>query len=185
MDDCHGLYPGVSAETITEMSRHYARWLSRQPFGIERSEEYFAYRLGRERFIARRSKLGWPELIITMAYGSANDCGYALTECSGMTMRILEVIGSPDARQELWRELYRKALRLGLRRMRGWESVVADFAPSFSYQWIGADLSTLPNGDRKILYFERDWGKPMMLTFNHTLESWFRVFPCPLLELDL
>jgi hypothetical protein len=179
------LDPGLDEEIIANMTRHYARWLRRQPFGIERSEDYFTYKLGKERFIATHSKLSWPEMIVTIANLGINEYAYALTECSGMTMRVLEVIGSQTARQVLWKELYRKAVKTGIRRIRGWESIIRDFAPTFSFRPILPDASDLKTSNCKILSFERDWGRPMIFTFNDQIRFWFRTFPCPLLELDL
>jgi predicted N-acetyltransferase YhbS len=179
------LDPGIESEVLAEMTRHYARWLRRQPFGVERSEEYFAYRLGRERFIAMHSKLGWPEMIVTITKLDCNEYGYALTECSGMTMRILEVVGSPTAKQELWRQLLAKALRSGIKRIRGWESIISDFAPAFSYQSILPETCRLKASQCRIYSYERDWGRPMMLAINEEARSCLEVLPCPLLELDL
>jgi predicted N-acetyltransferase YhbS len=183
-DTCH-LSPGITNDVIADMTRHYARWLRRRPFGVARSEDYLTYKLGRERFVATHSKLGWPEIIVTIANPDANQYGYALTEYSGITMRVLEVIGSPLARQELWQELYRKAVCLGIRRIRGWESVAVDFAPAFSYRALLPEASSLKTANCKILSFERDWGRPMFLPFNSETASWITSFPCPLLELDL
>lgn len=179
------LDPGLEQDTIADMTRHYARWLRQQPFGIERSEDYFAYKLGKERFIALHSKLSWPEMIVTIANLGINEYAYALTECSGMTMRVLEVIGSQAAKQVLWKELYRKAVKTGIRRIRGWESVIRDFAPTFSFRPILPDHWPLQATNCKILCFERDWGRPMLFAFNDRVRFWCRTFPCPLLELDL
>lgn len=183
--ECCRLDPGVKDDLIALMTRHYNRWLSRQAFGVERSQDYFAHRLGRERFIALHSKLGWPEMIITVVDLGTNEYGYALTECSGVTMRVLEVIGSTAARKELWKELFRKALAQGTKRIRGWESVVSDFAPTFSCGALLSQASGLTNVKGKILSFQRDWGRPMVLLFNEALRPWLSAFPCPLLELDL
>jgi predicted N-acetyltransferase YhbS len=179
------LDPGLDEDVIANMTRHYARWLRRQPFGIERSEDYFAYKLGKERFIAMHSKLSWPEMIVTIVKLETNEYAYSLTECSGMTMRVLEVIGSQTATQVLWKELYRKAVKTGIRRIRGWESIIREFAPTYSYRPILPEASGLKTSNCKILSFERDWGRPMLFAFNDQVRFWFRTFPCPLLELDL
>ena len=97
-------------------------------------------------------------------------------------MRILEVIGSTFARERLWQELYHKAVSSGIKRMRGWEAVVRDFAPGFS-------LKSMPWAENvavldKIHAFERDWGTPMIFLFNQSLTHWLKVVPCPILELD-
>ncbi len=168
-------------DLLNKISRHYMRWLSRQPFGIGRSENYFKYKLGRECFINSHSKIGWPEITITVVAGNANEFAYAFTECSGMTMRILEIVGSPVSRRHLWEELYQKAKLLGLKRIRGWESIICDFAPNYSYRWLDSEITA----DNKIHSFERNWGIPMILPFTQAIYDWSKIFPCPLLELDL
>jgi GNAT superfamily N-acetyltransferase len=181
---CH-LDPGLESQMIAEMTRCHSRWLRRQPFGIERTEDYFDYKLGRERFIAAHSKLGWPDITLTTVNFANSDFGYALTECSGITMRVLEVIGSENANKLLWRHLYDRAVASGIKRMRGWESIISEFAPTFSFREILPESSKVKGAQCKIRSLEREWGMPMFFALNDRLRSWFKTFPCPLLELDL
>ena len=178
---------GLSAATLDEMTRHYMRWLRRQPFGFERTENYFAYKLGRERFIANHSRIKRPEMKLTIANSGTQEFGYALTEYSGTTMRILEVIGSENTRQELWKYLYKNAVLSQIKRICGFESVVRDFAPGFTMRSIEstyAETTDLTAVNGRIQSSERTWGKPMILGLNEAVLSWPNVFPCPILELD-
>lgn len=181
LDHCQ-FSPGIGEPVLEEMVRHYMRWLSRQPFGISRNTAYFAYKLARERFITINSKLSWPVTRITTFNSGGDSFGYALTEHGGVTMRVLEVIGSTSARAELWQDLCDQAMVSGIRRIRGWESVVRDFAPGFSCPFLQAEQINMH--DYKIHAFERDWGKPMLFIFNKALSNWPHIVPCPILELD-
>jgi len=177
-DACR-LKPAISEEAISEILRIHSGWLRRQPFGIVRNRGYLNFKLGRERYLHLHSNLSWPTIQIKFVHNSYNDCGYALFEQSGAIMRVFEVIGSQNSCRQLWQELYEKAVKEKIKRIRGWEGAVTDFAPGFKF----AEISK-KNEEGKIFCFERDWGVPMLMTFKPELENWDSAFPCPLLEID-
>ncbi len=147
---------------IPFLDRHYQRWLARQPLGVGRSPEYWSYKISRELYLHRHSSWSWPALEVTTT--GAGD-GYALMEHGSGTLRVLEVVGTAEAVPQLWRQLLVIALARKSRRLRGWESVLP---PVLS----GAPLN------------ERSWGWPMILPLAAEASGWFRLDPCPLLELD-
>ncbi len=177
--DVHHLKPIFSEETISEIVTIHSRWLRRQPLGIVRDKDYMYYKLGRERFLHLHSTLSWPAIQIMNVRHSAEECGYALYEESGATLRVFEVIGSEESCKILWQQIYDRAVAKKVKRIRGWEGAVTDFAPGFKFTEI-----TKGNSDGKIYSFERNWGVPMLMPFTPEMEMWETVFPCPLLEID-
>ncbi|HEY9778412.1 MAG TPA: GNAT family N-acetyltransferase [Planktothrix sp.] len=172
------LLPPPVDEEIVWLARHHRRWLRTQPYGIVRPEVYWRYKLQKERFLNKHSRISWPQLQLLT---NEDQSGYMLTEQGGTTIRLLESVGSPSSRQRLWEKLLSRAKDIGASRIRGWESGIADLAPGFS-------LSQLTPPEQKtepIQYNERDWGRGMLLALSPELDWWPSVFPCPLLELDL
>jgi len=180
------LQAGLPSEVLGEMVRHYGRWLARQPFGLVRDQEYLAFKLGREEFLIKYSSLDWPKKTIWFRRDRQSDFAYAITEAADSSLRILELIGPAAGRQAIWQAIFHFALDHGFARIRGWEAVIKDFAPSFSL----SQLVSPENRDacsRNVLQIyssERTWGLPMLLPFDERLSEWRNYFPCPVLELD-
>jgi predicted N-acetyltransferase YhbS len=180
------LETGLPSEVLDEMVRHYGRWLARQPFGFVRDQEYLAFKLGREEFLVKYSSLDWPKKTIWFRPDRQNDFAYAITENTESSLRILELIGPEAGRQALWNAIFRFALDRGFARIRGWEAVIKDFAPSFSLAQIFRPESRGAFNRRALPIYstERSWGLPMLLPFDEQLHDWWNYFPCPFLELD-
>ncbi|HEY9786205.1 MAG TPA: GNAT family N-acetyltransferase [Candidatus Obscuribacterales bacterium] len=185
----------VEAETvplerkhIARAAAHYGRWLRSAPYGFKRTHHYWDFKLSKEQFLNAYSRLSWPCLQITFAAINHSTIGYAITECAGATLRILEVIGSGETREVLWQTLLLKARADGITRIRGWEANARDFAPSYSLKRL-ARLDALrelqANGfSGQLNYYERGWGRGMILCFNPETRAFQSVNPCPILELD-
>jgi len=153
---------------IAEMIRHHKRWLASVPYGMLRSEEYWHYKLGRERYLREHSSLNWPNLsIITDNYGQFTG-GYALVEQSGSYMRVLEVVAPERIFNSLWSQILRLAQRRKITRLRGWRKI----APPLT----GLKISS------------RDWSFPMICPLKQeladTFRSWIEILPTCMLELD-
>jgi len=181
-----GLESGLPQSVLEDLSRHYMRWLSRQPFGLIRNENYLAFKLGKEEFLVSHSSCNWPKKTYWLLSQSSQDGGYAITEQSGANLRILEVIGSESARRILWQSIVEYALDNQISRLRGWEAVIRDFAPAYSVkQIVGAQKG--PAGTRSVMQIhcvERSWGLPMLLPLQEGLDHWWNQFPSPFMELD-
>lgn len=148
---------------ISFLSRHYARWLRRQPYGTFRSEQYLHFKLSKELFLHHNSHWNWPRLeIVTNASGQVP--GYAIIEFSGAVMRILEIIAGEDSLLAIWDELLRIAHQRKAVKLRGWEGQAPQHLP--------------------IVLAQRDWGLPMMLPLSREMQLWTEVSPFRLLELD-
>jgi len=169
---------------IAAMAAIYGKWQRRQPFAFARGEDYFDYKFFKERFLADHSFLAWPKLQIRFAYENATPSAYALTETGGSVLRILEVVGSDSGRQQLWSAIFEEAYNRQIQKVRGWESVAQDMSPGYKLSNVlppeGKFQPPLP----VVHYYQRDWGRPMILPFDTALESWHNFFPCPILELD-
>lgn len=164
--------------------RHYSRWLARERLGVERSAAYFDYKIMKESYLHRHSKLSWPELLVLTA-PELN--GYAILESGGATVRVLEIIAQEP--EHFFKPILHFALSRKARRIRGWESVLSALAPGFDLRRY---LLSSVDSNRKILtafYFEeRTWGCPMILPLKPGLQAefsdWCNFSPCPILELD-
>ncbi|MBS1954017.1 MAG: GNAT family N-acetyltransferase [Cyanobacteria bacterium SZAS-4] len=174
----------VEASDVPEMISIYAKWLRTQPFGFHRSELYLKYKLGRERYLADHSTLAWPRLEITYAEENGTKTGYALTERGGHNLRVLELVGSEQARRQLWSKLVENAIAQRMHKLRGWESVATDLFPGFRLEKILNDESTQGRTFAPLTYSQRTWGRPMFMPFLDELDDLFEYFPCPILELD-
>jgi predicted N-acetyltransferase YhbS len=190
MDDVlqrRGFSSALDRDKISRLSRHHRRWLSRQAYGIERSEQYFRFKFVREKFLSKCLGTGRTELQVLSFDSSAGEFAYTITKVSGKIMRVFEVIGSEAARLELWAGLFDVAKDMGLSHITGWESAIGDLAPGFSSS-VSIPSYKFETGAPKIACYERDWGKPMILPISETAvrlsDSWISTYPCPLLELD-
>ena len=76
----YSLAPGISNELLNEITCHYQRWLTKQPFAVYRNEDYFSFKLGKEEFLRRHSSLKWPGKTIWLFRGRPGAIAYALTE---------------------------------------------------------------------------------------------------------
>jgi GNAT superfamily N-acetyltransferase len=155
----------VKPEHVPNMISHYRRYLSRQPFGMLRDETYWHYKLERERYLVLNSDARWPALELLELRNGGKDSGYAIFEHGGKILRVMEVIGSEDAAQRLWGRILEIARERAVELVRGWEGITGAHSGHFKF-------------------VERDWGHPMLLPFNSTLDAWLDAVPCPLLELD-
>lgn len=177
----------ISKDRITQLARYHRRWLSRQPYGIERTEDYFSFKFAREKFLTEHSRLNRPQLKVLSCSLSKGEIAYAIIEIAGEIMRVLEVVGSESGRGETWSKLFDLAKALKLRFIRGWEALLIDCAPGFT-SFVSMPQYEDKFGKPKIVCYERDWGKPMILPISGTAERLSEVFlstfPCPLLELD-
>jgi predicted N-acetyltransferase YhbS len=168
---------------IPFLQQHHARWLRRQPYGVVRTQEYWHFKLAKERYLQRHSRLSWPALELLTVNENGGDSGYMITEQSGQTVRLLELVGTDNARIELWKRLLTRAVAFGADHIRGWEGGVRDLAPSFSIAAaLPSDFSL--SQFEPLMYYDREWGVAMILPLAKGVEVWSTVFPCPLLELD-
>lgn len=162
------------------IERHYTRWLASRPFAVERSENYWLYKIAKEKYLQENSRLSWPGLILLEL-----DNGYAILEKAGATLRILELVYSPPSTTEqAWAEIFTYCTAERIRRLNGWEGVLFDLAPAYRLDKLAASLYRRPLQDFRLYFEERGWGAPMFLALNEELESWYEITPCPILELD-
>lgn len=158
----------VSLKDVEEMVRHHQRWLSAQPYGMMRSDEYLEFKLGREIYLKEHSTLGWPQMDIISVNEGAPVGGYALIEQAGVYLRVLEVIGPTAVQHSLWRQILKVAQIRGINVIRGWAKV----APAI----------------KELEYYWRDWSLPMILPLNAEVServlAWTEIWPPSFLELD-
>jgi predicted acetyltransferase len=155
----------VEPDLVPEMVSHYQRCLPAQAFNLRRTESYWQFKLNREMYVQQHSRQQRPALEMLAVDMSSSSGGYALFEHTGKILRVLEVVGKPEAQESLWRNLLRTALLRRVHLVRGWESCA-------------------PKIIRGTKFVERDAAKPMLLPLNPACESWVDATPCPLFELD-
>jgi Predicted acetyltransferase involved in intracellular survival and related acetyltransferases len=165
------------------MLKHYRRWLHTQLFGVDRDEDYFAYKLWKENFLSSRSRIGWPRLELIIKNGGDADGGYALTEHGGRVLRVLELVGTEGARIDLWRALRVRAQQLNAVRISSWESILQDLNPGFSLNQLAAMSDELRCFD-SLTFTERARTRCMILPIKIDVANWALWQPCPILELD-
>ncbi len=169
-------------------TRHYRQWLRRQPYGIDRDRQYFSYKLMREMFLHNHSRLAWPALSIMTVKTKDNFVGYAITESAGGVLRILEIAAEKSAREAIWAALLVRSINDKLLRIRAWEGLAADFAPGFNLKQLikmaGLEEIFPPGFKGQLNYYDRTWGKGMLLSFDDKLDELHMTAPCPLVELD-
>ncbi len=163
---------------IDFLQRHYQQWLARQPFGVLRDQYYWRYKINKEAYLSSHSRLSWPTLLCL----KVPDKGYAILEKGGATLRLLE-IGAID-QQTLWHCILDFAIKAQVKRLRGWEGVLAELAPSFALDRYLKERFIKSKSALKLEFSERAWGAPMILPLNPMVEEWLDNNPCPLLELD-
>ncbi len=170
------------------VQRHYGQWLRSKAYGIERNKAFFDYKLMREMYLHGHSRLSWPALFIVIATQNGRQAGYALAETAGGVLRIMEIAGPPECREAIWMALLVRALREKLQRIRAWEGLAADFAPSFSLKQLikRAGLEAIFPAEYKgqLNYYNRSWGKGMLLPIDDKLKDLNLTAPCPLTEID-
>lgn len=166
----------LSKTPLEDLERHYLQWQARQVFSIERGLSYWQYKADKELFLHQRSHLGWPQLLTLRL---RNKGGYALLECGGATLRILEIIDWRDP-QIFFEAIKCLTSKFKTRKIRGWESTLKSLYPGFRLGSIFSDCD---------LYFEeRSWGHPMLAAncdlMEDCLQEVFDLSPSPFLELD-
>ncbi|MBS2006421.1 MAG: GNAT family N-acetyltransferase [Cyanobacteria bacterium SZAS TMP-1] len=167
------------------LERHHRRWLRRRPFGVRRSLDYFAYKVRKENYLHKYSRLPWPMLhVITVKGQSHTDMAYAIYEIGGASLRVLELVSAPALVEDIWKAIFQEALRNECNRIKSWESNILDFAPGYSLK--SFLVSTIYKTDfaPTIYYSRRNWGKAMILPLDNKVSPWLRSFPSPILELD-
>lgn len=176
--------PWFSENELLEILRCYTRWLARQPYGIMRNRDYFSFQLARFLYFANYSTTNKANWFLTILKElDKGIIGYVITECSGTSMRILELIGSDLACATLWQSVIKQAQELNLNRICGFESVVKDFIPHSRLD--NSHFAIKPAIHAKDMQcYDRLWSQPMFLALNSELEDIFMSHPCPLLEFD-
>ena len=66
----------LAKANLEEMERHHRRWLSRRPFGVRRSLDYFRYNVRIEDYLNRHSRLPWPMLQVITVHAENNGPNY-------------------------------------------------------------------------------------------------------------
>lgn len=176
-------YLTTNPNQIDYMTMHYGRWLRKQPYGVERSKQYFDFKIRRENYLAQHSNLAWPKLeLLTVEKPSAT--GYAITEYGGRVVRVLELVGDEETRRLLWKGVLARARDLEAVRISGWEGVLGDFAPGFSRAQIATIDETVFANTKTLMFAEKAKGRTMILPLKVHVEDWLSLCPCPVLELD-
>ena len=174
----------LTAGDIPWLSRHYSRWLRKQPFGMLRSSSYWQYKIVKEKYLSERSALSRPCLNLIKVNSSPDCHGYAITEMSKDNLRVLEIIGTDQERKALWAILLTQVLNGRVRWLSGWEAVIRDFEPTYKIRSLGLEQGFGGETGLSLFCRERNWGRGMILPLNPALKAWFNVNPCPMLELD-
>lgn len=173
----------TNPDTVDFVARHYMRWLRRRPFGVERSNLYFHFKIFRENFLAEHSQLSWPRIeLVTINREMAS--GYAIIEYGGRVVRILELVGDDETRRLLWIGIIRRARQLDAIRISGWESILFDLMPGFSLAQFETIDSSLTRSMRTLLFLDKTRGRSMILPLCKEVEIWPSVIPNPILEFD-
>lgn len=162
--------------------RHYRRWLSRSSFGYVREEDYLTYKIEKESFLHEKSRLAWPGLQILHDINIDMETGtnfYAIIEMAGSTLRVLELGG-----EGAWQAVLAHCLRENIRKIKGWEGVLAELAPGFRLDSLLSRQLNRPVTDFSFTFQERSWGLPMLLPLESSVETWCDAIPCPIPELD-
>ncbi|MBU6452149.1 MAG: GNAT family N-acetyltransferase [Cyanobacteria bacterium REEB67] len=165
------------------MERHHRRWLAQRPFGVCRSLDYFRYKVHKEDYLNRHSRLPWPKLH-TIMVGDGLDLAYVIYEISSENLRVLELVTSQALVENIWRAVFAEAVKHGVKKIKSWESNVLELAPSFSLKSFFASTVYKTDFVPTIYYSQRSWGKVMILPLENEVLPWLRTFPSPILELD-
>ncbi len=154
----------IDLDMVPDMVRYYQRCQVNLPFATARSEDYWHYKLARERYVSQRSSRTFAPLELMRSKESGFSAGYAVLERTAEIMRVLEVVGSCATRENLWQSILSLAIDAGIGVIRGWEAA----APPL----------------RGVRFVERDYALPMLLSFDERVAKWREPLPCPLFELD-
>ncbi|MFN8656064.1 MAG: GNAT family N-acetyltransferase [Candidatus Obscuribacterales bacterium] len=154
----------IELDMVPDMVRYYQRWQSNLPFAVARSEDYWHYKLARERFVSQRSRRTFARLEVICSKDSGFADGHAIIERTSEIMRVLEVFGYSENRDALWQRILSLAIDEKIGVIRGWEAA----APAL----------------RGVRFVERDYALPMLLSFGEPVAKWREPLPCPLFELD-
>jgi GNAT superfamily N-acetyltransferase len=168
---------------IQFLQTHYSRWLRSQPFGVQRSDDYWHYKLLKENFLHENSRTGWNALSLLQVDVDMTCGGYAIIVINPDSVRILEIIGSESARLRIWANLLTQILKGSVKQVDGWEAVIRDFSPTYKVRSLGLE-NHLSTENLDVFCTQREWGQGMILCLNPVLENWLSVNPCPTLELD-
>ncbi|MDZ4836699.1 MAG: GNAT family N-acetyltransferase [Candidatus Melainabacteria bacterium] len=170
-------------DQIDFITRHYGRWLRKQPYGVERSRLYFHFKITRENYLAKNSGLSWPRLEL-LSIEDKHVSGYAIIEYGGRVVRILELIGDENTRRLLWKGVIARTQDLDAIRISGWEAVLTDLQPGFSLNQLATIDDTIKESCDSLGFAEKQKGRAMILPFKEELEDWLTICPSPILELD-
>ena len=176
-------YPWIKENDLEEIVRCYSRWLIKQPYGIIRTYEHYAFQLAKFLYFSSYSKNNQCTLFLTIARKKGDMIGYAITEYSGTGIRILELIGTEEGRAYLWHSLIKEAQKKNLIHITGYESGVGDFIPSTKLDCDILGISP-PIRVSGIQCYQRFWSQPMCFSLNSDLETMTKQRPCPVLEFD-
>jgi GNAT superfamily N-acetyltransferase len=188
----------LSFEHIDTLERYRWRWQARRPFGLVRESSCWHYKIAKEKFLHSFSSSSWPGLQLITLSGLAAYCIY---EVGGRNLRILELVNDPAHPELIWQAIFFEACKLGVRRIRGWESNILELAPDFNVRTLiehgcgyrhtanPGSLSATDNHKmipkmERMHYQERNWGRIMMHFINPDIEHWAWQFPCPIMEMD-
>jgi predicted acetyltransferase len=173
----------LNMSDIPFLQRHYSRWLRLQPFGMKRNESYWQYKLSKENFLHENSRTGWNALSLLKVDVDRTCEGYAIVVINADSIRILEIVGSESARNQIWANLLTQILKGSINRVDGWEAVIRDLSPTYKVRSLGLENHLLA-ANLEVFCTQREWGQGMILCLNPDLQNWLSVNPCPMLELD-
>lgn len=168
LHDCQPELSALELKHLPKLKRIYRQFLPRQPFGIARPDNYWRYKIQREWFLRRAASPGQSSELSLLQYDAPGG-GYAIFEQSGKIIKVLEVIGSQESIEVLWRHLLRMAVLSHVQLVQGWESA----APPPACGLI-----------KSVKYTVRDQARPMLLNFNPALHRLWEAMPCAFLEVD-
>ena len=173
----------LSLSDIPFLQTHYLRWLRTQPFGMERSDDYWHYKLSKEHFLNKNSRTGWNALSLLQVDVDSTCGGYAIVEINVDSVRLLEIVGNESARKIIWANLLTQILKGRIKRLHGWEAVIRDLSPTYKIRSLGLETE-IATANLDVFCAQREWGQGMILCLNPDLQKWLSVNPCPMLELD-
>lgn len=175
------------AVDINWLRRKHSHWLKSQSYGIARSEDYWRYKIWKEDFFYRHSRLVWPKLKLIALDTDSRHGSYAIVEESETTLRILEIVADEENKRSLWHYLLERASRRGLNRLRTWEATIPSYLssdlPAF-FRSLRASQAFDGGSIKAVQYIKRDWGRFLILPFGKKVADWVKLSPCPILELD-
>src|SRR5690606_5944772 len=112
------------------------------------------------------------------------DGGYCLIEYGGNLLRVLEMIGTDSAVEQLWLAVIMKAQQEDINRISGWESALGSLSPGKSASPFGSSSAQLRRYIRSSRFEEKIMGKCMILPIAPEVSPLLDFKPCPILEMD-